>query len=50
MRGVARQRKVIDPALTLNMHMKASGYEVLGSGKIDYTATAELVRQMRPLL
>ncbi len=27
-------RKVIDPALTLNMHMKASGYLTLGSGKI----------------
>src|SRR6187401_2376349 len=28
------RRKVIDPALTLNMHMKASGYETLASGKI----------------
>ena len=27
-------RKAVDPALTLNMHMKASGYLTLGSGKI----------------
>src|SRR6186997_1162345 len=33
-------RKVIDPALTLNMHMKASGYETLASGKIYHESYA----------